>query len=187
MQNVLATVANIINRINAALGKVVSYATIAMAIVMFGIVVLRYGFSLGWIAMQESVMYLHAAVFLLGSAFTYQQNAHVRVDVFYRQYSKRKQAMVNLLGSLVFMLPVSLYIGIICFDYVIDSWSLLEGSREPGGLPFVYVLKSFLLIFAISMVLQAISEIITNTLRLLGHISFSEDENALNAKQQEHI
>jgi TRAP-type mannitol/chloroaromatic compound transport system permease small subunit len=159
---------NFINRINTALGKVVSYATIFMALITCAIVILRYGFNLGWIAMQESVMYLHAAVFLLGSAYTYQNNGHVRVDVFYRQFSERKQAWVNLGGALLFMLPVSLYIGIICFDYVIDSWRLFEGSREPGGLPFVYILKSFLLMFAISMVLQAISEIIAQILKLLS-------------------
>jgi TRAP-type mannitol/chloroaromatic compound transport system permease small subunit len=164
----LQQTANTINHINRILGISVSYATILMALVTCAIVVLRYGFNLGWIAMQESVMYLHAAVFLLGSAYTYQHNAHVRVDVFYRQFSERKKAWVNLFGSLLFMLPVSLYIGIICFDYVLDSWRLLEGSREPGGLPFVYILKSFLLLFAISLVLQAISDVISQGLKLAG-------------------
>lgn len=162
----LSPIVNAINTTNSALGKLVSYATFAMALIMFAIVVLRYGFNLGWIAMQESVMYLHAAVFLLGSAFTFQHNGHVRVDMFYRKFSEKKQACVNLFGSLLFMLPVSLYIGIICFQYVLDSWRLLEGSREPGGLPFVYILKSFLLIFAVSMVLQAIADIATQTIVL---------------------
>ncbi|MFC4701666.1 TRAP transporter small permease subunit [Glaciecola siphonariae] len=157
----------VIDSINSALGKTVSYATFAMALVMFAIVVLRYGFNVGWIAMQESVMYLHAAVFLLGSAFTFQHNGHVRVDVFYRRFSERKKAQVNLFGSLVFMLPVSLYIGIICYQYVLESWRLFEGSREPGGLPFVYILKSFLLVFAVSMALQAISDIAQQSLKLL--------------------
>nr|WP_136252616.1 TRAP transporter small permease subunit [Ningiella ruwaisensis] len=166
MRKHIAKLSKGIDAINTALGQFVAYATFLMAIIMFAIVVLRYGFNLGWIAMQESVTYLHAAVFLLGSAFTYQQNAHVRVDVFYRQFSERKKAWVNLIGSLIFMLPVSLYIGIICFEYVIDSWALLEGSREPGGLPFVYVLKSFLLVFATSMVLQALSDIAKQALSL---------------------
>jgi len=156
----------LINKANTALGKFVSYATLLMALLMFAIVVLRYGFNIGSIALQESVTYLHAAVFLLGSAFTYQQHAHVRVDVFYRNFSAKKQALINLLGSVFFMLPVSLYIGIVCFDYVVDSWSLLEGSREPGGLPFVYILKSFLLVFAISLCLQAVSEIISQSIKL---------------------
>jgi TRAP-type mannitol/chloroaromatic compound transport system permease small subunit len=166
MPAMLQQIASLINTINAALGKFVSYATFAMAIIMFAVVVLRYGFNLGWIAMQESVMYLHAAVFLLGSAFTFQHNGHVRVDVFYRNFSVKQQAKVNLFGSLIFMLPVSLYIGIICFNYVAESWRLFEGSREPGGLPFVYILKSFLLVFAISMVLQAIADIIKQALKL---------------------
>ena len=71
-----------------------------------------------------------------------------------------------MIGALIFMLPVSLYISIICFDYVIDSWRLLEGSREPGGLPFVYILKSFLLLFSISFVLQALAEIICHSFAL---------------------
>lgn len=163
----LKQTAHAIDTINAALGKVVSYATFFMALIMFAIVVLRYGFNLGWIAMQESVMYLHAAVFLLGSAFTFQHNGHVRVDVFYRKFSNLQKARVNLFGSLFFMLPVALYIAIICFQYVLDSWLLLEGSREPGGLPFVYILKSFLLIFAVTMTLQAISDIIKQSLQLV--------------------
>lgn len=163
----LKQTANVINAINDALGRAVSFATIVMALLMFTIVVLRYSFNIGWIALQESVMYLHAAVFLLGSAFTFQHNGHVRVDVFYRKYSKKRQAQVNLFGSLVFMLPVSLYIGIICYQYVLDSWQLLESSREPGGLPFVYILKSFLLVFAISMTLQAIADIASQSLKLL--------------------
>jgi TRAP-type mannitol/chloroaromatic compound transport system permease small subunit len=159
---------NIINTVNASIGKFVSYATFVMAIVMFAIVVLRYGFNVGWIAMQESVMYLHAAVFLLGSAFTFQHNGHVRVDVFYRKFSVKQKAKVNLFGSLIFLLPVSIYIGTVCFNYVAESWRLLEGSREPGGLPFVYVLKSFLLVFAISMILQAVSDIISQSLTLFS-------------------
>jgi len=87
----LQQTATTINRINSTLGKIVSYATIFMALIICAIVILRYGFNVGWIAMQESVMYLHAAVFLLGSAYTYQNNAHVRVDVFYRQFSEKKQ------------------------------------------------------------------------------------------------
>lgn len=133
---------------------------------MFVVVVLRYGFNLGWIAMQESIMYMHAAVFLLGSAFTYQQNGHVRVDVFYRNFSARRKTVVDLLGCLIFMLPVSIYILVTCWPYVHESWELLEGSREPGGLAFLYILKSFLLIFAITMVLQSISEILKHSVKL---------------------
>ncbi len=163
----LAVISRTIDSLNEKLGKAVAYSTIIMALLMFSIVVLRYGFNLGWIAMQESVTYLHAAVFLVGSAFTYQQNGHVRVDVFYRQFSETKQTIVDLCGCLFFMLPVCLYLTIICWHYVAESWQLFEGSREPGGLPFTYLLKSLLLVFSVTMCLQAISEIIKKGLTLM--------------------
>jgi len=118
--------------------------------------------------MQESVMYLHAAVFLLGSAYTYQQNGHVRVDVFYRRFSERQQTLVNLFGCVLFLLPFSLFLSYYCWDFVFNSWSVMETSREPGGLPFVYLLKTILLVFSVSMVLQGVSEIIKHSLALLN-------------------
>ncbi len=158
----ITTISVWIDKVNVAMGKTVAYFTVIMAVVMFLIVVLRYGFNLGSIALQESITYMHAAVFLLGSAYTFQQNGHVRVDVFYRRFSKKTRCIVDLLGSLLLMLPIAIYLSIVCHHYVFESWSILEGSREPGGLPFVYVLKSFLLIFAYSLILQAFSEAIKN-------------------------
>lgn len=151
---------------NKILGKTIAYCTLAMAVITFLIVVLRYGFNLGWVGMQESVTYLHAAVFLLGSAYTYQQQAHVRVDVFYRRFSARTKHIVDLFGCILFLLPLSIFITYYCWHYVMQSWQLLESSREPGGLPFVYILKSFLLVFSITMCLQALSEIIKHALFL---------------------
>jgi TRAP-type mannitol/chloroaromatic compound transport system permease small subunit len=162
----LLRISRYIDAFNNRMGKIIAYGTLLMALITFAIVVLRYGFNLGWIAMQESVTYLHAAVFLLCSAYTYQHNGHVRVDIFYRSMNARKQTIVNLIGCILFLLPVSLYITFICWHYVAESWQVLESSREPGGLPFVYLLKSILLIFSISMTLQAISEIIKHGLRL---------------------
>ena len=164
----LTNLCQFIDKTNACIGKIVAYGTLLMAVIMFSVVVLRYGFNLGWIAMQESITYLHAAVFLLGSAYTYQQNGHVRVDVFYRRFSPKGKTLVDLFGCVFFMLPVSLYIAITCWPYVMESWQLFEGSREPGGLPYLYVLKSFLLIFSITMVLQAISEIVKHSISLFA-------------------
>jgi len=164
----LTNLCQFIDKTNAYIGKIVAYGTLLMAVIMFSVVVLRYGFNLGWIAMQESITYLHAAVFLLGSAYTYQQNGHVRVDVFYRRFSPKGKTLVDLFGCVFFMLPVSLYIAITCWPYVMESWQLFEGSREPGGLPYLYVLKSFLLIFSITMVLQSISEIVKHCISLFA-------------------
>ncbi|GAA0854142.1 TRAP transporter small permease subunit [Aliiglaciecola litoralis] len=155
-----------IDTLNDVLCKWISWFTLLMVITMLLIVVLRYGFDIGWIAMQESVMYLHATVFLLGSAHTLRVNEHVRVDIFYRRFSPAKQAKVNLFGSVAFLLPVNIFIFIISYDYVMFSWSMLEDSREAGGIPAVFILKSLILVFAAIMVAQGISEILKNALAL---------------------
>lgn len=178
----LLKISRAIDKANALLGKTVAYFTLLMATIMCAVVVLRYGFNIGWIAMQESITYLHAAVFLLGSAFTYQQNGHVRVDVFYRRFSHKTQTIIDLVGALLFMLPVALYITWVCWDYVAASWRLLEGSRESGGLPFVYILKSLLLVFSISLSLQALSEVIKQGVKLVSGETSEPKENTQEAQ-----
>jgi TRAP-type mannitol/chloroaromatic compound transport system permease small subunit len=127
--------------------------------------------------MQESVTYLHAAVFLMGCAYTLQHDGHVRVDVFYRRFSAKRKALTNLIGSLFLLLPVMFFITIVSWHYVIESWQTLEGSMESGGLPFLYILKSFILVFSITMVLQGISEIIKQVAVLAGVTSRSSNHD----------
>lgn len=155
-----------IDKINLMLCQLVSWFTLLMVIVMLLIVVLRYGFELGWIAMQESVMYLHAMVFLLGSAHTLRVNEHVRVDIFYSRFTPRKQAKVDALGSLFLLMPVNLFIFWVSWGYVANSWGMLEDSQEAGGIPAVFLLKSLILVFAFFMVLQGLAEILRNVMRL---------------------
>jgi TRAP-type mannitol/chloroaromatic compound transport system permease small subunit len=162
------SVSAVIDMINKKIGEWVSYFTFLMAAVTFAVVVLRYGFNLGWIAMQESVVYLHAAVFLLGSAYTLQHDGHVRVDVFYRGFSEKRKALVNLVGTLFLLLPVMIFITVVSWHYVFESWQTLEGSMESGGLPFLYVLKTFILVFSFTMLLQGVSEAIKQSLILAG-------------------
>jgi len=147
-------------------GRTVSWLTLLMVIVTFIVVVLRYMFDIGWIALQESVTYLHALVFLAGSAWAMQQEAHVRVDIFYSRYSDRTRAWVDLLGSLLLLLPVMVFIVLISWRYVADSWSVLEGSREAGGLPAVFLLKSLILVMAAMLSLQAVVQIARSIRRI---------------------
>lgn len=142
--------------------RIVSWFTLLMVIQTFLIVLLRYGFNLGWIAMQESVMYMHALVFLLGAAHTLRVNEHVRVDIFYRRLSPRQQSLVDIVGVLTLLMPVNFFIMWISWDYVVMSWELLERSREAGGLPFVFFLKTLILLFAITMNLQGLAELLRN-------------------------
>ena len=156
----MQSLVNTIERFIDWSGRAVSWLTLLMVIVTFIVVALRYGFDIGWIALQESVTYLHAMVFLAGAAWALQQEAHVRVDIFYSRFSTRTRAWVDLLGSLLMLLPVMVFVAWISWEYVIESWKVLEGSREAGGLPAVFLLKSLILVMAVMLVLQGLVQIV---------------------------
>lgn len=149
-------------------GRGISWLTLFMVLITFGIVVLRYGFGIGSIAAQEAVIYLHALVFLLGAAYTLKHDGHVRVDIFYRGMSARRQAWVDLLGTLLLLVPVCLFIAWASWDYVAASWALREGSRETSGLPGVYLLKTAIPLMAVLVLLQGLALGIRALLVLAG-------------------
>lgn len=123
--------------------------------------------------MQESAIYLHALVFMVGAAYTLRHDAHVRVDILYRGMSTRGQAWINLGGSLLLLLPICGFILWISTGYVVDSWIRLEGSREAGGLPLVFILKSFIPLMALLLTLQGAAQ----ALHSLNHILAPSDES----------
>ena len=139
----------------ALCGKSVAWLTVVMVLLTFTIVVLRYGFNLGWIWLQESLTYLHVAVFTIAAAWTLQQDGHVRVDIFYAEMPKKKRALVDLLGSLIFLIPFCIFVLVIAWPYVANSWKLLEGSREAGGMPLVFLLKSLIMVLPALLLAQA--------------------------------
>ena len=155
-----------IDSLNDFLCRLVSWFTLFMVLLTVLIVVLRYGFNLGWIAMQESVMYLHGMVFLLGAAHTLRVNGHVRVDIFYRRFSPKNQAKVDLFGSLLLLMPVNIFIFMVSFDYVMRAWRVMETSQEAGGIPGVFLLKSLILLFSLTMLLQGVAEVCRNVAKL---------------------
>ena len=146
-----------INAVNEAVGRCVAWLVSAMVIITFLIVVLRYGFNFGSIAVQESVVYLHAIVFMLAIAYTYKHNAHVRVDIFYSGFSKYKKAWIDFLGTLLLLIPFCVYLIVASWEYAGNSWLLLEGSREAGGLPLVYLLKTLVPLMPALLLLQAVA------------------------------
>ena len=164
----LNTFLQAVNRLNELIGRWVSWLTLAMVVVTFAVVLLRYLFNIGWIALQESITAMHALVFMLGAAYTLRHEGHVRVDIFYRKWGERGRAWVNLGGSLLLLLPVCLFIAIISWDYVASSWSLLEGSREAGGLPGVFLLKSVIPLMATLLLLQGLAQAAEAILILRG-------------------
>ena len=141
-----------------------------MVIGTFVVVLFRYVFDVGWIWMQEGIVWIHAAVFMLAAAYTLNRDEHVRVDIFYRRMPPRAQAIVNIAGVCLFLLPVSVFIAIVSWDYVVVSWQIREGSREAGGLPYPFVplLKSVIVVTAILLIVQATAELIDNAIVLLG-------------------
>ncbi len=158
MTRTIRTIAQSIDTLNEWIGRALAWLTLAMVIITFLVVVLRYGFDWGSIAMQESVTYLHALVFMAGAAYTFKHDEHVRVDILYRAMHPRTQAWVNLGGAVLLLVPVALFILWQSADYVADSWARLEGSREAGGLPLVFLLKSFIPLMGVLLILQALAQ-----------------------------
>ena len=150
---------SLLDRISSITGKAAAWLTLFMVIVTFIVVIMRYVFDAGLIWMQESVVWMHAVVFMLGAAYTLRAEEHVRVDIFYRTMSERRRAWVDLIGVIVFLLPLCAFLAWASFDFVTQSWSIGESSRESGGLPYPFVplLKSVLLLMPLAVSLQGLS------------------------------
>ncbi len=148
-----------LDRISVTLGRATSWLTLLMVIVTFIVVVMRYLFDFGLIWLQESVVWMHAFVFMIGSAYTLQREEHVRVDIFYRATSPERRAWVDLIGVLLFLLPLCVLLGWKSVDFVALSWQLREASRESGGMPYplIPLLKSTLVVMPILLGLQGVS------------------------------
>lgn len=150
---------NLFDRISNVTGKVVAWLTLFMVLLTTVIVVMRYVFDAGMIWMQESVTWMHAAVFMVGAAYTLLHEEHVRVDIFYRKMTARRRAAVDLVGVVIFLLPLCGYLALMAYDFAAVSWSINETSREPGGLPYpmIPLLKSLVIVMPVAVALQGVS------------------------------
>ncbi|MBZ0218332.1 MAG: TRAP transporter small permease subunit [Fimbriimonadaceae bacterium] len=146
-----------IDKLNLYVGRAVAWLTLAMALVQFIVVVLRYVFAIGFIPMQEAIWYLHGMLFMIGAGFTLLNDGHVRVDVFYREAKTRTKALVDLLGSIFLLMPVCVATFVLSFGYVVNSWTIFEVSTEVSGLPLIFALKTMIWVFAILLGLQGIA------------------------------
>src|SRR4051794_11088219 len=162
------TLAERIDRLNTAIGRAASWCALAIVLIGFAVVLLRYVLGMGSIWLQESILYAHAALFLLAAAWTLKEGAHVRVDVFYADASPRARAWIDLLGALLLLLPFCLAIVWFSLPYVERSWAILERSRESSGLPLVFVLKTLIPVFALLLALQGVAQAIRAALILRG-------------------
>ena len=137
-----------------------------MVIFTCGVVSARYIFNIGSIGMQELVMYLHGCVFMIGIAFTLKEGGHVRVDVLHEKLSEKNKAIIDIIGTLFFLMPFCFFIFFISLEYVRFAWTVQESSPDPGGLPGVFLLKTLIPIMAILVGFQGISQILKNFCRL---------------------
>lgn len=172
----LSKIAQWINQLNYRVGQMISWLTLILVALVIIVVLSRYLLGIGSIAIQESVAYVHAVIFMLGLAFTLQRGGHVRVDIFYRDFSARRKAIVDLIGTVIFLLP---FCGLILFgswDYVMASWSIKESSSETGGIAAVYLLKTLMLFMPITLALQGLAQIIDSVLVLKVDSSGMERE-----------
>ena len=165
----------LIDRFTLFTGRVVRWLSLLMVVFSVAVVALRYLFEIPSIALQESVMYLHASLFMLGAAYTWQQGGHVRVDVFYRNWPRSRQNLVNRLGIIFLLLPVCIFMLYSSWNYVAVAWQIGEKSQEAGGLPLVYLLKTLILLMPLLMLLQAVAEFAKTSLPQQGATHSTED------------
>ena len=163
---VVARLGDRIDRLNAAIGRAASWCALAIVLIGFAVVLMRYVLGIGSIWLQESILYAHSALFLLAAAWTLQVGGHVRVDVFYADAAPRTKAWIELLGALLLLLPFCAAILYFSFPYVARSWAIFERSREASGLPLVFLLKTLIPLFALLLALQGVAQAIRATMLL---------------------
>jgi len=152
---------------NAVLGRACAWLTLFLVLGTACVVVLRYAFGIGATALQEAVMYAHALTFMGTAAWALQREAHVRVDIFYQNFSARKKALVDSSGHLFLLLPMCLFLGWNSWGYVANSWAIHETSGESGGLGFMYLQKSIILLLVVSLLLQCCADLVLLIKQLL--------------------
>lgn len=155
-------------------GTILSVLPLLLIVVQFAVVLMVYVFNIGSIQLQESLQYINAMMFLGGAGYTALKDEHVRVDIFYTNFSKTRKAWVNFLGTLLLLIPFLVLFWISALPYILDSWEIMETSVESSGLPFVYILKTTLLLFALTMSVHAIADILRHGKLLFAKPQFPE-------------
>lgn len=161
--------------VNRRIGRAVAWLALAMTATVFTMIVLSAAFRVGWVWMRESVTYMHGILFMAAGGYTLLRDEHVRIDVFYARFSPRAKAWVDILGFALLLLPACALIVWTAIPYVWESWRVLESSDEASGIPALFLLKTFLLIFPALMILQGLALALRGVLILRGETMDAED------------
>lgn len=149
-----------IDAFNTGVANLVRWLALFMVLVQFSIVVGRYAFGLNSIAVQESVLYMHATLFMLGAGYTLLVDKHVRVDVFYAKVSPKTQRRIDIFGHAVLLLPSMAALLYWSWPSVRNSWKILEGPLSVGGIEAVFLMKTLIPAFCVLVMLQSVSLLI---------------------------
>ncbi|MFA7554889.1 MAG: TRAP transporter small permease subunit [Spongiibacteraceae bacterium] len=177
----LNTLRRIINQLSDFSGRTLGWMSLVMMLLLCLVVILRYVFHTSATALQELVTYFHASIFMLGLAYTFKHDGHVRVDIFYRNFSPRGKAWVNSLGGIIFLLPLCIFTFVVSWGFVEQSWQIGEVSSEPGGIPLIFLLKALIPLMSFTLGLQALADIIDNAMTLTGLTDHHDGQ-----KQEDH-
>jgi len=183
---ILVAFTRLISGLNWLVGQVLSWLALGCVLVCFTVVVQRYVFSTSTLWMQDLYVWLGGAMFTGVAGFALLRNDHVRVDVFYRPAPVRRKAIADLIGVLIFLLPYVYVVWTYGYPAVARSWGYYEGSANIGGMPGLFILKSFILVFAVLVGLQGLAMAARAILVLAGreellpaHLRYENpDENA---------
>lgn len=161
----MTKLADRLDLINRAVGALTMWLALAMVLLQFGIVLLRYVFGISYIFLGEGVIYLHAALFMLGAGYTLWAGGHVRVDIFYARLSPRGRAVIDIFGHLALLAPSLIVLLIYSWPMVSRSWAILEGPVSVGGIPASFLLKSLVPVFCVLLLIQGFSALIRDLIR----------------------
>lgn len=159
---------NIINGFSELLGKLAGLLLILLLLNVFYDVIMRYLFNDVSIGMQELEWHLYSTMFLLGVSYSLRHNGHVRVDLIYERLSHKSQAWIDILGTLIFLLPFTLLVGYYSIDFVFSAYELNEQSGDPGGLTHRWIIKSMITFAFFSMAISGVGLILHSVNRIRG-------------------
>ena len=151
---------NFLEKISIISEYITKYFFYIMFILVIVNILLRYIFNINFIFMQELVMYLHAFIFLFGISICLKENSHVRIDVFSNKLDAKAKKYIEVLGTVFLIIPFCLFVLYESTPIIMRSWEMLESSGEPGGLPFIYILKSAIYVFASLLLIQALGRLV---------------------------
>ena len=175
--NILKTLCRLIDTLNEWIGRGVAWVTLALVVVIFIDVVMRYLFNTSFVFTQELEWHLFAFIFLIGAGYTLLHDGHVRVDIVYQRLGLKGQAWINLLGVLFFLIPGCFMVMSTSWKFVVNSYMIMEGSPDPGGIPFRFIVKGCIPAGFLLLLIQGISLGMHSLLQILGIETAKEEQS----------